>query len=283
MYSTFQLALKYISYYLTSASGTGRGIHSPFVFDFITKVLNDKKKYEDYNKVESLRKRSLKERTILTIEDHGAGSSSASSKERSVSSIAKHAVKSKKYGQLLYRMAKYYQADSIIELGTSLGITTSYLSFASPKGKVFTLEGSNEVANVARQNFKAFGLQRRPDAPRSAEASLKAQREGIHLIEGNFDYTLPSVLYQVASVDLAFIDGNHRREPTKNYFHWLLEKANSNSIFVFDDIHWSEDMEQAWEHIKQHPAARCSIDLFFIGIIFFRQEFKEKQHFTIRF
>ncbi len=265
MYSSFQLALKYLNYYLTAANGKAHGIHSPFLFDFITKVLNDKTEYEDYDKVESLRKRSLKDQTVLTIEDHGAGSSSSLSKERSVSSISRNAVKSKKYAQLLYRIVKYYRSNSIIELGTSLGITTSYLSLANPGGNIFTLEGSAEIANVARQNFKNLELQ------------------NVKLVEGNFDYTLAPVLYQHTSVDLAFIDGNHRREPTENYFHWLLEKANSNSIFIFDDIYWSREMEQAWEHIKEHPTIRCSVDLFFIGIIFFRQEFKEKQHFTIRF
>ena len=265
MYSSFQLTLKYLNYYLAAANGKGHSIHSPFVFDFINNVLNDRTEYPDYNKIESVRKKSSKDQTVLTIEDHGAGSSSSTSKERTVSSIAKHAVKSKKYGQLLYRIVKYYHSNSIIELGTSLGITTSYLSWASPGGNVFTLEGSMEIASVARQNFKALEVQ------------------NVKLAEGNFDYTLPSVLYHLISVDLAFIDGNHRREPTENYFHWLLEKANSNSIFIFDDIHWSKEMEQAWQHIKEHPAVRCSIDLFFIGIIFFRQEFKEKQHFTIRF
>lgn len=265
MYSSFQLALKYVSYQLTAASAKGHGIHSPFVFDFITNVLNDRTKYWDYNKIESVRKKSLKDQTILTIEDHGAGSSSSTSKNRSVSSIARHAVKSKKYAQLLYRIVKYYRTHSIIELGTSLGMTTSYLSSARPEGNVFTLEGSMEIANIARQNFNTLELQ------------------NVKLTEGNFDYTLPSVLYYLRSVDLAFIDGNHRREATENYFHWLLEKANSNSIFIFDDIHWSKEMERAWEHIKEHPSVRCSIDLFFIGIIFFRQEFKEKQHFIIRF
>ena len=265
MYSSFRIAFKYLSYYLTAANGKGHGIHSPFVFDFITKVLNNRTKYEDYSKVEDVRKELLKNQTILTIEDHGAGSSSSASKERSVSSIASRAVKSKKYAQLLYRVVKYFQPDSIIELGTSLGVTTSYFALATPGAKVFTLEGATGVANIARKNFATLQLQ------------------NVKLIEGNFDYTLPSVLYHLPSVDLAFVDGNHRREPTENYFHWLLEKAKTGSIFIFDDIHWSKGMEQAWEHIKTHPAVRCSIDLFFFGIIFFRQEFKEKQHFTIRF
>ena len=215
MYSSFQLALKYISYQLAAASGKGHGIHSPFVFDFITNVLNDRTEYLDYDKIESVRRKSLRDQTILKIEDHGAGSSSSTSKERSVSSIARHAVKSKKYAQLLYRIVKYYQPTSIIELGTSLGITTSYLSSASPEGNVFTLEGSMEIANIARQNFKTLELQK------------------IKVAEGNFDYTLPSILYHLTSVDLAFIDGNHRHEPTEKLLSIGYWKKQIQIPFLF--------------------------------------------------
>jgi predicted O-methyltransferase YrrM len=265
MYSKLQLTLKYFSYYLAASNGKGHGIHSPFVFDFIAKILNDKKEYTDYEKAESLRQNLLHDKSALVINDYGAGSSLSKSNLRSVGSIAKHAARSKKYGQLLYRIVKYYQPNTIIELGTSLGITTSYLSMAKPDSNLFTLEGATEIADAARKNFKTLEL------------------GNIKLIEGNFDYTLPSVLYHLSSVDFAFIDGNHRQEPTENYFHWLLAKTNNNSILIFDDIHWSLEMEQAWNHIKESPAVRCSIDLFFIGIIFFRPEFKEKQHFAIQF
>jgi predicted O-methyltransferase YrrM len=265
MYSSFQLAFKYLNYYWSASNGKGHGIHSPSVFDFVTKVLSDKKEYEDYSKVENLRKKLLHDQTVIAVEDLGAGSSSSAARERAVSSITKNALKSKKYAQFLYRTAKYYQPQTIIELGTSLGVTTSYFSLAKPGANIFTLEGAQEIANIAKQNFKTLALQ------------------NIKLVEGNFDYTLPSVLYHLSSVDLAFIDGNHRREPTENYFNWLLPKAGNDSVFIFDDIHWSPGMEQAWNNIKAHPAVRCTVDLFFIGLVFFRNEFKEKQHFTIRF
>jgi predicted O-methyltransferase YrrM len=90
------------------------------------------------------------------------------------------------------------------------------------------------------------------------------------------------VVRGLSTVDFAFIDGNHRKEPTEKYFNELLAKTNNDSILVFDDIHWSREMEAAWDTIKNSPAVTCSIDLFFIGIVFFRKEFKEKQHFKIR-
>jgi predicted O-methyltransferase YrrM len=264
MYSKFEVAAKYLHYGLTSSNSKGHGIHSPFVFDFITRVLNDEQEYDEYEKVESLRGKLWSDKTAVTVNDDGAGSS-IRSKRRTVGSIVKRAVKPRKYGQLLYRIVKYYQPRAIIELGTSLGITTSYLSLAKPDSNVFTLEGAAEIANKAMQNFRALEL------------------TNVKLIEGIFDYTLPAVLYQLPTVDFAFMDGNHRYAATINYFNQLLAKTNNDSILILDDIHWSEEMEQAWKEIKEYPAVRCTIDLFFIGIALLRHEFKEKQHFTIRF
>lgn len=245
-------------------------MHSPFVFEFITKVLNDKTKYPAYQQVENLRQQLLKNQSALTVEDFGAGSTIDKTNQRTIASIAKNAAKPAKYGQLLYRMIKHYQPHTILELGTSLGITTSYLSLAKPDAELITMEGATAIAEAARQNFAALKLQ------------------NIIIQEGNFDHTLSSVIETLSDVEkpvinFAFVDGNHRRDPTERYFNQLLPATNNDSILIFDDIHWSRQMEQAWDTIKQHPSVRCTIDLFFIGIVLFRQEFKEKQHFVVRF
>jgi len=265
MYSKSQLLLKYLQYYFTASNGKGHGMHSPFVFEFITKILNDKTVYPEYEKVEALRNQLLKDNTVLEVEDFGAGSAIDKKNKRSVSSIAKNAAKPKKFGQSLFRIVKYYQPATILELGTSLGITTFYLSLAKPDARLITMEGSKEIAEVAKRNFSNLEIR------------------NIEITEGNFDNTLSSVVRGLSSVDLAFIDGNHQQEPTTRYFQQLLAKIGNDSILVFDDIHWSSEMEAAWETIKNNSAVTCSIDLFFIGIVFFRKEFKEKQHFTIRF
>ena len=265
MYSPLQLAIKYFNYWITASNGKGHGMHSPFVFEFITKILNDRTAYTEYEKVEALRDQLLNDTTVLEVEDFGAGSAIDKKNKRSISSIAKNAAKPKKFGQLLFRMVKRYQPKTILELGTSLGITTSYLSLAKPDARLITMEGSKEIADVAKQNFNAIEL------------------KNVELIEGNFDNTLSSVVRGLPSVDFSFIDGNHQQEPTERYFKELLAKTNNDSVLVFDDIHWSSEMEAAWETIKKDAAVTCSIDLFFIGIVFFRKEFKEKQHFTIRY
>ncbi|PZR22556.1 MAG: SAM-dependent methyltransferase [Citrobacter freundii] len=239
-------------------------MHSPFVFDFIIHVMNDKTDYADYGKVEAARRQLLKDPQLLNVEDLGAGSMKNNFKQRAVKDIAKHAAKPPKFGQLLYRMVRYYQPENILELGTSIGVTTRYLSLARPASKLITIEGSEEIARVAASGFRNEGL------------------KNFQLRKGNFDNELPAVL-EYFKPDFVFIDGNHRKTPTIKYFEQLAGSAKNDTILVFDDIHWSEGMEEAWDFIKQHPQTRCTIDLFFIGIVLFRQEFREKQHFAIRF
>lgn len=265
MYSSFQLAKKYINYFIYSKNGKGHGIHSPFVFDFVIHVLNDKEKYSCYKKIESLRNNLLHNNTIIDVEDFGAGSAVIPFKKREINAIAKSSLKKKNFSQLLYRIAKYYKAQTILELGTSFGITTCYLASANENSNVYTFEGSQEIGKIACENFNKGGLQ------------------NINLIKGDFDKTLLPALNEIEKIDLAFIDGNHRKQPTLHYFSELLKKSGNDSILIFDDIHWSLEMEEAWKLIQQHDSVTLTIDLFFIGLVFFNADFKVKQHFIIRF
>lgn len=264
MYSPFQLAKKYLNYYIKAKNGKGHGIHSPFVFDFIIHVLNDKKKYDCYETIEPLRQKLLHNNSIIEVEDFGAGSAVMPFKKRKISAIAKSSLKNKKFAQLLFRIVKYYKPQTIIELGTSLGITTCYLACANKKNDVYTFEGSKEIGKIAAENFKHAKLQ------------------NIKLAHGNFDETLSPALSKIKNTDFAFVDGNHRKGPTLEYFCALLKKATPNSIFIFDDIHWSAEMEEAWIEIQNNSSVTLTIDLFFIGIVFFNPDFKVKQHFKIR-
>ncbi|MBO9201256.1 MULTISPECIES: O-methyltransferase [Niastella] len=265
MFSTWQLLKKYSSYYVSALNGKGHGIHSPFVYDFVRRVLIDKRNFYAYNQVEAIRRRLLHDNTLIEVEDFGAGSTINKTNQRSIASIARHSAKSKKWARLLFRIVNYYQPNTILELGTSLGITTAYMALANPKARLITAEGSAAIADQAKRNFQSLQL------------------SSIQQVVGNFDDTLPDILNAVSSLDLVFIDGNHRYEPTLRYFNQLLPHLNATSVVVFDDIHWSQEMEQAWAAIKEHPAVQLSVDLFFVGLVFFNDQFKIKQDFTIRF
>ncbi|MGG9960510.1 O-methyltransferase [Ferruginibacter sp. SUN106] len=265
MYSKFQLTKKYLHYYFTASNGKGHGIHSPFVFDFIINVLNDKKKYDCYNDIEKRRLELLNDATVIEVEDFGAGSSVIKTNARVVKKIARSSLKPKKFSQLLFRMVQYYQPKTIVELGTSFGITTAYLASGNTNAQVSTCEGAKNIAHIAKQSFEQLNL------------------KNIILTEGDFTTTLPPLLNQLQTIDLAFVDGNHRRLPTLDYFTQLLKVSTPSTILIFDDIHWSAEMEAAWNEIKQHPAVTLTIDLFFIGIVTLNNDIKVKQHFDIRF
>lgn len=265
MYNNFQLAKKYLHYYRTAFNGKGHGMHSPFVFDFILNVLNNKSEYLPPSSIEQIRKKLLSDSSTIEIEDLGAGSRTKASNKRSIAQSAKTSLKPEKYAQLLYRLVKHYEPQTIIELGTSLGVTTSYLALANPRAKVFTVEGSQSVSTIAEANFRELNI------------------KNIQLYKGNFDKILPEILQDISSVGLAYVDGNHRHMPTINYFHQLLARSTNDTILIFDDIHWSEEMEKAWEEIKEHPSVQYTIDIFFLGFVFFKKEFRVKQHFSIRF
>ena len=240
-------------------------MHSPFVYQLIREVLNNKKPFPEYDRVEALRKKLGKDHTLLPVIDFGAGSITGATSARTVKAIVSNAAKPAKYSQLLFRLARYYGSRQVLEIGTSLGISTAYLALAQPDAVVTTIEGAPAIAAAAAQNF--------------ADLHISNIRQEV----GNFDTCIPALLRDATSFDLVFVDGNHREEPTVRYFNWLLPHLHNDSILVFDDIHWSAEMENAWKAVCAHPGARCTIDLFFIGLVFFRREFYEPQHFSIRF
>ena len=270
MFSRLSIGEKWIRYFLRASSGKGHGIHSPFVYQFVTEVMNDTKIYPPFAPIESLRKSLLEDDRMLDIEDFGAGSVIEKTNTRKLSSIARTATKSQKFGRLLFRMARHYPSATMVELGTCLGISSSYLASANPASKLFTLEGAPALAGIARENFANLEL------------------TNIELVEGRFEESLPVLMdsFQSGSpqsIDLVFIDGNHRLVPTLHYFDLLKRRISESGMIIFDDIHWSFEMEKAWAAIKNDPKSFLTIDLFFMGIVFFGREFKVKQHFELRF
>jgi len=214
--------------------------------------------------IEILVKKLHKESREIKVTDFGAGSKINISKKRKIKDIAKNSAKNKKFGRLLYRMVNHYNPKNIIELGTSLGISTAYLSNGKPNSNIFSLEGCKSTANIALENFKKINI------------------KNIELVVGEFNETLTPTLTKMKTVDLAFIDGNHQKNPTLQYFKKILDYSNNNTIFIFDDIYWSKEMEEAWQIIQEHPATTATVDLFFIGIVFVNPDLS-KEKFKIRF
>lgn len=236
-------------------------MHSPFVFALVTKCFYDNNKYSEYSVLKNYRNTLLENKNTIEVTDFGAGSKVFKSNIRAINQIAKNAGISKKRAELLFRISLYFQPATILEIGTSVGLATSALSLGNPKATITTLEGCPETAKIAREQFQKFDF------------------KNIDAIVSEFG----SYLQQLTTDNpqLIYFDGNHSKKATLDYFELLLSTITDKTVWIFDDIHWSAEMESAWEIIKKHPKVTVTIDTFQWGLVFFHTT-QEKEHFMIR-
>ena len=257
------LVKAYLKFLLHSKSE--HGIHSPFVFDLITKCFYNNSSYSEYSILQNYRKALLENKNTIEVTDFGAGSRVFKSNTRPISAIAKNAGISPKNAQLLFRITQYFQPETILEIGTSLGLATSALALGTktldPKSKITSLEGCPNTLGIAKTQLEKFNL------------------NSVQLIATEFSNYLNAFGKQ-QNWKLIYFDGNHSKKATLAYFEILLSTATNDSVWIFDDIHWSKDMEEAWKIIQNHPKVTVTIDTFQWGLVFFRQE-QMKEHFII--
>jgi predicted O-methyltransferase YrrM len=233
------------------------GIHSPFVFTFRKECLKNKKELPTYNTLKTYRKKVLQNQTSITVTDFGAGSRVFTSNQRRIKEIARYAGATQKRMQLLHRITKYLNPKNVLEIGTSLGMGTVALSTEST-AKITSLEGCPETAEAATKQLHSFNI------------------TNAHIKIGEFDKNIKKLASQ--NFDLIYFDGNHSKNATLAYTQSLLATATNDTLWIFDDIHWSPEMTEAWEHIKELPEVTATIDCFWLGFVFFRKE-QKKEHF----
>lgn len=205
---------------------------------------------------------SYNNNTQIVVNDFGKGSKIFKNSNRKVAKIAKISGISKKRAQLLIRLITYFKPKTILELGTSIGLSTAALSIGNPEASIITIEGCKNTAKKAEELFSKFNL------------------SNIELVNNEFNNALPKLTTN-NTLDFIYFDGNHQKEATLNYFKQCLVTATNDSVFIFDDINWSKEMQEAWEEIKKNPRVTITIDTYFWGFVFFRTE-QAKQHFSIR-
>ncbi|MBA0884031.1 O-methyltransferase [Flavobacterium undicola] len=242
-------------------------VHSPFVFTLITKCFYDKKSIPEYSLLKEYRNALLENKNSIEVTDFGAGSKVFKSNTRIIAQIAKTAGISPRRAQLLFRISNYFQPSTILELGTSLGLATSALALGSrslgTKAKITTLEGCPNTMAIAKNQLQLYNI------------------NNVNPVVTEFSEYLTTHTSQLIPHDLIYFDGNHSKQATLDYFELLLPTITNDSIWIFDDIHWSPEMEEAWEDIKKHPKVSVTIDTFQWGLVFFRRE-QPKEHFIIR-
>lgn len=258
---TIKLIFLYLVYRFSAKSKRGHGIHSPFIFDFTQKVLSQKGSDVQLSNILLQRKKFMKHNERITKSNFGVGSK-MNSETISVAQAVRYQSVSPRYGRLLYNLCRYTNSQNVLEIGTSIGVSTMYLASACNYGKVLTLEGDEKRIEIAKRNIEEMKL------------------SNVEFFQGDFDTTLPNVLSKLTKLDCVFFDGNHSKKATLKYFRLCMDYIHENSVFVFDDIRWSEEMREAWNEIIANDRVSISIDLFFMGVVFFRKGII-KQHFNI--
>ena len=254
-------------------------VHSPFVFNLITKCFYDKKpkpnpsgseQAKQYAILKEYRNSLLENKNTIDVTDFGAGSKVFKSNTRQISKIAKTAGISPKRAELLFRIINYFQPSTMLEIGTSLGLATSALALGNPKASIITLEGCPNTMAMAKNQLQLFNCNNVNCIVTEFSTYLKTSH-----------FPLSSRAFRGTTSHLIYFDGNHCKKATLDYFELLLPTITNDTVWIFDDIHWSLEMEEAWEEIKKHPQVTVTIDTFQWGLVFFRRE-QPKEHFVIR-
>jgi len=246
-------AFRFLKYAIFSRHRYGYGIHGPFVFNLVSVIFRNKTGHDIVCSIEKIRKRLLADSRSITVNDLGAGSKKMKSSLRKVSDICRYSAVPVKYGILLSNMANAFGKPAILEFGTSLGISTMYMAASCPESTVITMEGCSATSEIALDNFKESGL------------------TNIRVLNGPFDDLLPEIRNEKICPGLVFIDGNHSKEPVVSYFNQVADICDSKSVVIIDDINSSREMAEAWHEIKNHKNVTLSVDIFRMGILFFRK------------
>ena len=249
------------AYYLRAR--TAYGIDAPFIFDFIEATLDNPRNYYALVELQHVRQQLLANDQIITVKDFGVGSHKLSQKDRKTSDIAQNSLSNAPDCRMLFNLVHWLKPENILEMGTSLGLSAMHLAAPNSRARVVTLEGDPAIANIAKDIIK------------------QQQYKNIQVIQGEFSHTLPLALQTLGSLDMVFIDGNHRSSAVLDYFEQCLEYAHNDTAIILDDIYWSPDMTAAWTKIKAHPRVTLSVDLYYKGIVFLRTEQRLPRHYTL--
>jgi len=254
----------YLKYRIIAMSAKGHGIHSPFVYDLVTRVFSRKPDSALTSSIENIRKNSANDRRVLNFTDLGAGSGRDGIEQTTVSRVTRRSSVPAKYGRFLMNMAMEFGNQLIIEFGTAAGISTMYLATGRSDSVVISMEGSGALADVAAANLEEAGI------------------KNVRILKGPFADHFSDLAGYGCTPGLVFIDGDHRKKPLLDYFGRICELSDPETVIIIDDINYSKEMSEAWDEIKKNALVTSTIDIFRMGVVFFRKGMTAN-HYVIRY
>lgn len=272
----------WLRHQLTAGNTGGHGIHSPYLFEWVRLVMRGDDSYYVWSAIEDRRQAMLLDDRPLEYVDYGSGKrrvGDESKDKRIVKDIAKGSLSKPKYAQMLARLVNWLGSPlyssplrggigdevsagrkglTIVELGTSLGMTTAYMAAMDSRNRVITYEGCPAVAEIAKANWNALGI------------------KNIDCRVGEID--VAALAKDLECVDVAYVDANHTYASTCAYFNMLVEKVHEKSVIIVDDIHYSQEMDRAWREICADDRVTSTMDLYQMGLVFFDKHYWKQNY-----
>jgi len=283
-FNSFRYALSsYLKFFWQSTNA--HGIHSPFVYDLVTKCFYDQNKNPNYQILDNIRKELTHSNDSIQVLDFGAGSREQilqKSHIRRVKKMLSSAATSAKRQKLLLRLVQYLEPKNILELGTHLGMGTLAMKLGAPKATITSIEGCPNTFDFTKNNIERWQAVALPESKNFKSEQIKLINYPFteYLKKLSRDSDAPQAKSS-QKFDLIFLDGHHDGPATIDYFKQIKGLVNQDSLIIIDDIHWSKGMTAAWNEIIKDPEVTVSIDTYFWGLIFFRKE-QAKEHFVVR-
>ncbi len=262
--SALGIALRYLKY--RKKAKNRFKIHSPFVYGFLENVFREEKYHDDFKKLDAFYNELKDSERVIETVDFGAKATEKDYSEYFIKlgKLVRQRSHPLKHLHIFYNLSKYIKPSTMLEFGTAAGVSTIYLKKPLPESKMVTIEGCATLSSIAEENIEKAGV------------------KNVEVVQGNFEQVLDEVLNKFEKLDFVFFDGNHRKQPTLDYFEKCMDRVHPGTVFLFDDIHWSKGMEEAWEEIKADPRVSVTMDIFWFGLVFFRKGIA-KQDFVVKF
>ena len=219
----------------------GHGVHSPFVFDLITTVIEEKRFYYCYERLKLVRESLLENRDRVVFNNRGY----------TVNEFLKRFCFSEREDMLLFRLANRFQPRTIYIHGCDLGLAPLYLTSWSEGAVCTVIESEPSLAAIAQKTIVEH-----PSASIDFHTSFNPENTENRI----FDFI---VLGKTFSIDA---------------FESFLPYINDNSIIVISDIHSSEKNRKIWKRICVAPKVTVTIDLYSLGIVFFNPKLHRKTY-----
>ena len=231
----------------------GFGVHSPFVYDLITNVIEETCEFYAYRDISLVRLQLLQNEQFIQY----------GKKQLTVKKALKRYGISTKEGKFLFRLANHYKPHTMLSVGSSMGLAPLYLARYDSTVQCITLECVQDIAEIATQVLS------------------KEKNPALSIKTGTYRALLPESIVQLQQIDCVYVDKNVGVNDWDTIFEQCEPFIHNATFFVLAGIRSSTEKQSYWTQFRQHPSITVAIDLYDLGLLFFQSKLHKQVYKTI--